>query len=512
MKIEHRTVIAAPIEDVWEIAADPTVLARFGNSRFQVTADNPDRAAERNARYRVLIHVGAAIVGSEVIITEAERPRELAWSAFTGIAHRVRLRLRQVPGGTAVTLRLSYDVPGIFGSIADFASYPKVWSLLRDVLAGIKDAAEGAANQPPGKRLPQRIADEAVHLSVLARAGIIAPMRPDRLLRIGLAARTWGLGPGTLISVGAARHGDRPMVIEAAGSTSLTYAEGDRQSSALATGLHMLGVTEGDAVALLVRNHRGFVLAMGATAKLGCDLLLLNTGFSGPQIAEVCRREQPSALIYDAEFAELIDEAATNRRRILADGPATAAADGVPSIAALAETYAGAAPASPGRSPKVTILTSGTTGTPKGASRGAISGGGSVPTLEAPAALLDRIPLHTGMRVGLAAPAFHAWGLSNLLLSLALGSTVVCVRTFDAQAWLAAIAEHRIEVFVVVPVMLSRILELPEEVRDRYDTSSLRVVAASGSALPGDLSERWMDAFGENLYNLYGSTEVANAT
>jgi acyl-coenzyme A synthetase/AMP-(fatty) acid ligase len=61
-------------------------------------------------------------------------------------------------------------------------------------------------------------------------------------------------------------------------------------------------------------------------------------------------------------------------------------------------------------------------------------------------------------------------------------------------------------------VMMSRILELPEETRRKYDTSSLKVVAASGSALPGDLANEWMDEFGDNLYNLYGSTEVAWAS
>jgi acyl-CoA synthetase (AMP-forming)/AMP-acid ligase II len=65
---------------------------------------------------------------------------------------------------------------------------------------------------------------------------------------------------------------------------------------------------------------------------------------------------------------------------------------------------------------------------------------------------------------------------------------------------------------VVVPVMMQRIMELPEEVRGKYDTSSLKAVAASGSALPGDLASDWMDAFGDTLYNLYGSTEVAWAS
>ena len=65
---------------------------------------------------------------------------------------------------------------------------------------------------------------------------------------------------------------------------------------------------------------------------------------------------------------------------------------------------------------------------------------------------------------------------------------------------------------VVIPVMLQRIMALPDEVRDRYDLSRVEVVAASGSALPGDLALEWMDQFGDNLYNMYGSTEVAYAS
>ena len=77
---------------------------------------------------------------------------------------------------------------------------------------------------------------------------------------------------------------------------------------------------------------------------------------------------------------------------------------------------------------------------------------------------------------------------------------------------LALIEEHQASALVVVPVMMQRMLELPEQTRKRYDTSSLKVVAVSGSALPGELSTRFMDAFGDVVYNLYGSTEVAYAT
>jgi acyl-CoA synthetase (AMP-forming)/AMP-acid ligase II len=93
-----------------------------------------------------------------------------------------------------------------------------------------------------------------------------------------------------------------------------------------------------------------------------------------------------------------------------------------------------------------------------------------------------------------------------------MGSTVVLRRRFDPESCLAAIQDERCEAVAVIPVMLQRIMALPQEVKDRYDLTRVEVVAASGSALPGDLALEWMDQFGDNLYNLYGSTEVAYAS
>ncbi|MFT3661480.1 MAG: AMP-binding protein [Gordonia sp. (in: high G+C Gram-positive bacteria)] len=507
MKIEHSDVIAAPVEEVWAACADPVAFSRFASPTITVTALDPTARPAVDARYRVIVMMGGAMVGGDAIVTEYAAPREMAWTSFTGVSHRIRLRLRPAPGGTRMTLRLSYDAPGIFGGVADFVAYPAMRSLMRTVLDRMKADVEGARDAAEAPPLPLRMADEAGHLAVLARAGIVAPMRPDRALRIALAARSWGLSPGALIAVGAARDPERQALTDDDGV--LVYAEADRRSSQIGAGLRALGVAEGDAVALLARNSREFLLAAGAIAKVGCDVLLLNTGFSGPQIADVCRRESAAAIVHDPEFAELVAEAAENRHAVLTTDPGTG--EDVPTLASLAADHGEDALPSPSRAGKVIILTSGTTGTPKGASRGAASGG-ALPTLEAPAALLDRIPLRAGMRIGLAAPAFHAWGLSNLLLSLGLGARIVCRRRFDPEAWLAAVERHRIEALVVVPVMLARILELPAATRARYDLSSLQIVAASGSALPAGLAERWMNEYGDNLYNLYGSTEVANAT
>jgi acyl-CoA synthetase (AMP-forming)/AMP-acid ligase II len=149
------------------------------------------------------------------------------------------------------------------------------------------------------------------------------------------------------------------------------------------------------------------------------------------------------------------------------------------------------------------ILTSGTTGTPKGASRG------QPETLDPVAALLSRIPLRAREPTMIAAPLFHSWGFAHFTIGLGLSSTLVLRRKFDPEATLSATAQHRASALVVVPVMLQRILELGRETIARYDLSELRVIAASGSQLSPALSQRVMDTVGDILYNLYGSTEVA---
>jgi fatty-acyl-CoA synthase len=160
----------------------------------------------------------------------------------------------------------------------------------------------------------------------------------------------------------------------------------------------------------------------------------------------------------------------------------------------------------PARRGRAVILTSGTTGPPRGAAR-------RPPESLAPAAaLLARIPLRAREPTLIAAPMFHSWGLAHLGLALALSSTLVLRRRFDAADALAALARTGATALVVVPVMLQRLLDLGPPALAGDDLARLRVIAASGSALPGGLAEATMDRFGEVLYNLYGSTEVGWVT
>jgi fatty-acyl-CoA synthase len=255
----------------------------------------------------------------------------------------------------------------------------------------------------------------------------------------------------------------------------------------------------------MCRNHRGFVEATVACSKLGASALYLNTAFAAPQLADVLQHEQPSAVIYDEEFAGLIAEGAEDHTRFVAwHEPGQPAADPL-----LEELIARGDPgerAAPLESGRVVILTSGTTGAPKGAARK------EPDSLEPMAAMLSKIPLRAQGATMIAAPMFHSWGFAHFTLSLPLASTLVLRRRFDPEDTLRAVAQHRASALALVPVMLQRILELGPETIGRYDTHALKVIALSGSALPGDLATRTMDVFGEVLYNLYGSTEVAWAT
>ncbi len=338
---------------------------------------------------------------------------------------------------------------------------------------------------------------------VFLGTGILTPVRPDRAVRSVLALRRWGPTPAAAYTGSAARFPDRAALIDERGT--LTFAEIHLRTNALAHELHAAGIKEGDGVAIMCRNHRGFVEATLACSKLGASALYLNTSFAGPQIADVMRREDPAGLIYDADFADLVGDGGEGRKRFVAySEPGSEPSDPLLEDLIVAGSTADLAP--PGEPGRVVILTSGTTGTPKGAARK------QPDSVEPLAALFSKIPLKARETTMIAAPMFHSWGFGHFTLALPLSSTIVLRRRFDPEETLRAVAEHRASALAVVPVMLQRIMDLPPQTLAKYDTHSLKVIALSGSALPGELAIRAMDTFGEVLYNLYGSTEVAWAT
>jgi acyl-CoA synthetase (AMP-forming)/AMP-acid ligase II/uncharacterized membrane protein len=507
VRVEDQTLVLASREEVWELVSDPSRYPEFmvGVTRWD-RKEGPEEGL--GARYAMRMHVGSADIGGLIEVVEFSPPSELAWTSVLGIEQRGRWRLRDAgEGRTTVTLRLSYQAPGrFFGLLAERLAAPILRSHLRGSLARLKARAENSApdtGRDPLGWATSTISTAAEGARVLRRSGLIHPQRPDRLARAGLALARFGATPAAGVAGNAARYpGDAALVDEAG---TLSFAEVHTRTNALASALSDAGVLEGDGVAVMCRNHRGFVEAVSALSKLGANALLLNTSFAAPQLAEVVGREKPRALIYDAEFAELLSEAGRRRRRFVAWTEDGEASD--PTLEELIARGDREDVVPPDAAGKIVILTSGTTGTPKGASRPQPG-----VSMEPLVALLERIPLRARGRTVIAAPLFHSWGLSHLLFAQGLSSTVVLRRRFDPEDTLATLARHRATTLAAVPVMLQRLLDLPEEVRRRYDLSALEVVAVSGSALPGELAGRFMDEFGDILYNLYGSTEVAWAT
>jgi fatty-acyl-CoA synthase len=305
---------------------------------------------------------------------------------------------------------------------------------------------------------------------------------------------------GGAVAIAAIRHGDQVGLIDEIGS--LTFAELDARSDALACGLRARGLVEGDGIGILCRNHRGFLDITFAGSKLGARILYLNTDFAGPQLRDVCERENISLLVHDDDYDELVAPIATRHGRLLGWTDGDPPAD---SLEAVIAAHAGMTPPPPAQPAAVVLLTSGTTGTPKGAPR---HQGRSLAPI---GALLSKVPYSSRESTYVAAPMFHGLGFTQMVLSVILGCTTIVQRRFNPTAVIEAIERERPTALVVVPVMLQRIVSVLEQ-EPGHDTSSLRIVFCSGAQLEAELVRRAQRTIGDKLYNFYGSTEVAYAT
>ncbi len=339
----------------------------------------------------------------------------------------------------------------------------------------------------------RRASIEAQSVAALIRAGVVGVELPHRLLQIVAAVNDYGpLGAAPRIA--SIRHGSHPAVSDDRGE--ITFDELEEQVNRLADAFRARGLTGGSTVGILCRNHRGPLITSFAASRVGMNAVWLNTAFSARQMVEVSQREGVDILVHDAEFTDVVASFEAPLGKIVAE-------DELDALIASGEDRLPPAPKRPG---KLVLLTSGTTGTPKGAPRA------EPRSLSIPGAYLDRMPMRAREATLIGPPLFHGTGLSLALISVSLGSKLVLRRKFDPEQFLADTETHRATSWCVVPVMLQRVLALGDEVIAKHDTSSLRVAFCAGSQLPAEVAIKTMDTFGEVIYNLYGSTEVSVAT
>ncbi|MCT2281576.1 AMP-binding protein [Micromonospora chalcea] len=328
--------------------------------------------------------------------------------------------------------------------------------------------------------------------ATLTRRGLLTPGRPIRVVSQLNALRRWGWSLAGELRQAAARDPGRVAVVDERGAT-MTYQELLERSERLARSLRShLGVQAGDRVGVLCRNHHGLIEAIVAAMLLGADAVLVNTGLSAAQLSTVAEEQGLRVLVHDGEFTERVLGLPAEVHRVDERRHEELIAAAVP----------GEQLQPPERDGRTIVLTSGTTGAPKGARRPTPHGFGPL------VSIIDRIPLHARNTTMIAAPIFHTWGYAALQVSFALRATVVLHRRFDPAATLTALVAQRCDAMFAVPVMLQRLME----VEPPLPRPPLKVVAVSGSALPGNLATAFMDRYGDVLYNLYGSTEVSWAS
>ncbi len=352
-----------------------------------------------------------------------------------------------------------------------------------------------------------RGAAELHYARKMFEAGALRLESPQAMAAMLADIRRWGEF-GMIPALNARRHPDRVAIIDDDGE--MTFGELDRAAHAVANGLRAKGVKGGDGVALLIRNHRWFLVGVYGAARVGARIILLNSEFSGPQIKEVSEREGAQVIIYDDEYTAAVSQAdpALGKFRALATNPDSEEPSGSTDDT-LADLIARS---SKQPAPKVTkhssviILTSGTTGTPKGANRS------TPPSLAPIGGVLSHVPFKGGEVTSLPAPMFHALGFLHATIAMMLGTTLVLRRRFKPATVFADIEKHKVTAIVVVPVMLSRMLDELDKMAPKPNLSSLRIVFVSGSQLGAELAGRALRELGPIIYNLYGSTEIAFAT
>jgi fatty-acyl-CoA synthase len=348
---------------------------------------------------------------------------------------------------------------------------------------------------------------ELHYLRKIFESGALKLESPQLITTAVADGLRWG-ELGMIPALNARRAPHRAAVIDDEGS--LTFTELDDAANAVANGLLAMGVRGGDGVAILARNHRWFLIANYGCARVGARMVMLNSEFSGPQIKDVSEREGAKLIIYDDEYTAAVAQAdpPLGKLRALGINPDTDEPSGS-TDETLAELIARSSKTPAPKATKhasIIILTSGTTGTPKGANR-------ATPATLAPVGgILSHVPFKAGEVTSLPSPMFHALGYLHATLAMFFGSTLVLRRRFKPATVLEDMEKHQVTALVLVPVMLSRILEQLEKTEPRPDTSALRIVFVSGSQLGAELATRALKDLGPVVYNMYGSTEIAFAT
>jgi fatty-acyl-CoA synthase/long-chain acyl-CoA synthetase len=307
-----------------------------------------------------------------------------------------------------------------------------------------------------------------------------------------------------ILTVHAAANPDKAALI--CGGDVLTYRAYDERSNRAARALVDLGVRPGDRVAVMSYNSISGSVVSSGLRKARAVSVPVNFRLRGPELAYVVQDSGARVVCAGPDFVEHVEAA----RPLVETGPALVAIGGGAAPAGwvrLDDAMAGVSSEALREDEEAgtgaaMIYTSGTTGNPKGAYR---------PQGVDPMSVLQVIQLF-GLRNDdvhlMGGPGYHSAVGAFAGMEIICGGTLVIMPRFDAEQALALTERHHVTTTFMAPTLLQRIMDLPEDVRARYDVSSMRAIILGAAPCPHSLKERATAFFGEVLWEFYGATET----
>jgi len=374
-----------------------------------------------------------------------------------------------------------------------------------NVLSRARALREGARELPDRVRVASQLSRESGMLWSLTPPGVV------ELLKVFTSGTQ---NPARIYRVHGRNSPSKPALIWR--GRTMTWAELDERIDRFSAGLQRRGIGRKESIVLMLHNRPECVELGGAAARCGAAAVTVSWRSTAKELTYLVNHSGARGIVIEPELLPVLEEASPELSDAVLSNVFVVGSSSVPSsklkitpLDALLEERPRDLTADGGGDDDaaVVVYTSGTTGKPKGAVR-------KFPkdTIQAAMRFINETPMRVDDVHLVACPLYHSTAFGFLSLSHLLGATAVLMDEFKAEPFLELVQRYSVTSTAMVPTMLHRVLELPEEVRNRYDTRSLRIVFAGGAPLPARLAIDFMDAFGDVIYEFYGATETGLVT
>ena len=357
-------------------------------------------------------------------------------------------------------------------------------------------------------RLRARARDARFAVEALRKTGVGRAFDLRGVVPFALSARHTKVGPHVAIMWHAKMNPDKDCVLD--GDRRYTWREFDEETNRLGHALAARGGA-GGRVACMLGNGAEYLVTQQALARIGGTAVQIGYRSKAAEIAYFLTNAEPQAAVVGAQYLPVFAEAmgqANQHPRVIVVGATSSPSHGDRWEDATARFDGATAPRPGGDGGGgVIVYTSGTTGKPKGAARNWKQTG-----LTSVVDLMVQVGMNHDDRHLVACPLYHSAAPAFVAMMMSLGASVVLLNHFEPEAALELIARERITSTMMVPTMLHRMASLPDEVRKKYDTSTLRWVMSGAAPLPTETARQFQDRFGPLLWNFYGATETGTVT